>query len=86
AGASAAAMDADEVVFLTDVPGVLHEGAALAQLARDEAEALINSGVASGGMAVKLRAALDALSAGVRAARITDVHGLSNGSGTLITG
>ncbi len=86
AGAIAAAMDADEVVFLTDVPGVLHEGAALAQLARDEAEALINSGVASGGMAVKLRAALDALSAGVRAARITDVHGLSNGSGTLITG
>jgi acetylglutamate kinase len=79
-------MGADEVIFLTDVAGVLHEGAVLAQLARDEAEALISSGVASGGMAVKLRAALDALSAGVKAARITDMYGLSNGSGTLITG
>jgi acetylglutamate kinase len=85
AGAIAAAMDADSVIFLTDVAGVLHEGAVLPQLARSAAESLINSGVASGGMAVKLRAALDALSAGVKAARITDVYGLSNGSGTLIT-
>lgn len=85
AGAIAAALGAREVIFLTDVAGVLREGALVAQLSRAEAEALIAAGVAAGGMAVKLRAALEALSAGVRAARITDIYGLSNGTGTLIT-
>lgn len=84
AGAIAAAMDVREVIFLTDVAGVLCEGTVLPQLTRQDAESLIHSGVVSGGMAVKVRAALDALSAGVSAARITDVHGLSNGSGTLV--
>lgn len=86
AGAIAAAIGAAQVIFLTDVSGVLHEGAILPKLTRHEAESLITAGVASGGMAVKLRAALDALSAGVGAARVTDVYGLSNGAGTLITG
>jgi acetylglutamate kinase len=85
AGAIAAAMGAAQVIFLTDVAGVLHEGAVVPALRRAEAESLIATGVASGGMAVKLRAALEALSAGVSAARITDVYGLSNGMGTLIT-
>lgn len=85
AGAIAAALGAAEVIFLTDVAGVLQEGAVLPTLTRSAAESLIREGVASGGMAVKLRAALDALSAGVRAARITDMHGLANGIGTQIT-
>ncbi|MFN7209512.1 MAG: acetylglutamate kinase [Aggregatilineales bacterium] len=85
AGAIAAALGARAVIFLTDVAGVLREGAVVPQLSRGEAEALIATGVAAGGMAVKLRAALEALSAGVSAARITDIYGLSNGAGTLIT-
>ncbi len=85
AGAIAAALGAEEVIFLTDVAGVLQEGAVLPTLTRSAAESLIYEGVASGGMAVKLRAALEALSAGVRAARITDIHGLANGIGTQIT-
>ncbi|PJF35845.1 MAG: acetylglutamate kinase [Candidatus Thermofonsia Clade 1 bacterium] len=85
AGAIAAAIGAAQVIFLTDVPGVLHEGAILPQLSRHQAESLIADGTAQGGMAVKVRAALEALSAGVGAARITDIYSLSNGTGTLIT-
>ncbi len=85
AGAIGAAMGAAQVVFLTDVPGVLHEGAVVPQLSRSQAEALVAAGAASGGMAVKLRAALDALSAGASVVRITDIYGLANGAGTLIT-
>ncbi len=85
AGAIAAAIGAQRVVFLTDVPGVLQDGQCLEQLTQAEARKLIDGGVAQGGMAVKLGAALDALSAGVPGAVITNLDGLAAGTGTTIT-
>jgi len=63
AGDIAAASGAERLVFLTDVAGVSdRSGKLLSRLSSDEAEALIASGVASGGMIPKVRACLRALS------------------------
>lgn len=63
AGEIAAATGAERLVFLTDVAGVSdRSGKLLRQLSLDEAEALVASGVVSGGMIPKIRACLRALS------------------------
>ncbi len=85
AGAIAAALQAAQVTFVTNVPGVLADGHAIATLTQADARELIRLGVASGGMAVKLEAAFNALAAGVAGARITDLAGLLEGTGTVIT-
>lgn len=71
AGAIAAALSASELLFVTDVDGVRDAtGVRLSDLSASDAEALIRTGVARGGMTVKLEAALGALSTGVAAVRI----------------
>ncbi len=63
AGEIAAAMGAERVIFLTDVAGICDQsGKLIPQLSNKEAEALIGSGVASGGMVPKIKACLRALS------------------------
>ncbi|MBX3063898.1 MAG: acetylglutamate kinase [Anaerolineae bacterium] len=84
AGAVAAALNADQVTFLTDVPGVLKDGSVITEISRSDVQRLISDGVITGGMAVKLNAALDALSAGVGKAQITNLEGLAQNSGTLV--
>ena len=84
AGAIAAAIGAAEVVFVTNVPGVLAGAAVMPHLYAAQAEALIADGTIHGGMIPKVRAALAALGAGVRAARITNLAGLQGHSGTVI--
>jgi acetylglutamate kinase len=84
AGAVAAALGAAQVTFLTDVPGVLNDGSLIDRVNRAEIEGLIDQGVITGGMAVKVTAALDALSAGVAAAVITNLEGLKAGRGTVV--
>jgi acetylglutamate kinase len=70
AAAIAVALGADDLVFLTDVAGV-HDGARVrGELRAADAAAFVASGIAHGGMAVKLRAALHALERGVRSVRI----------------
>lgn len=65
AGELAAALHAQQLVFLTDVEGVLDaERNLLQHLTAAEAAALIESGVAAGGMIPKLEAAVHAASAG----------------------
>ena len=86
AGAVAAALGDAEVVFVTNVAGVLVGGMVAPQLVRAEIAALIADGTISGGMIPKVRAALTALAAGVRAARITNLAGLGQGAGTVIVG
>jgi len=75
AAAIAAALGggAQELLFVSDVPGVTIEGVTQPTLASAEIESMIEAGVATGGMAAKLRAAAQALRAGVRAVRIGDL-------------
>jgi len=73
AAAVAAALHADELLFVSDIPGVTLDGTAQPTLAAAEIEAMIELGVATDGMAAKLRAAAQALAAGVRAVRIGDL-------------
>jgi acetylglutamate kinase len=52
------------LILLTDVPGVLRDGAPLASLSADEASAMPADESATGGMRPKLRAAIAAAGAG----------------------
>jgi len=78
AAAIAAALHADELLFVSDVRGVEIDGVAQPTLAAAEIEALIDAGIAADGMAAKLRAAAQALEAGVRAVRIGDLDMFEN--------
>lgn len=70
----AAAWGVSRLLFLTDVEGVRgSDGQRIPILRRHEANELIETGVATGGMLAKLRAAEFALSSGVGEVRI--VHG-----------
>lgn len=59
AGAIASALRAEQLVFVTDVPGILKEGKLLETVKTSEVEALINDGTIYGGMIPKIKAALD---------------------------
>ncbi len=62
AGEIAAAIGAEKLIFLTDVAGICdRSGRRLLQLSPGEVEALMASGVASGGMIPKIKACLRAL-------------------------
>ncbi len=85
AAAIAGALHAEELLFVSDVPGVLVEGVAQPALATGEIDALIERGAATDGMAAKLRAAVQALSDGAKAVRIGDLDLLRNpAAGTRI--
>jgi acetylglutamate kinase len=92
AGEIAAAIRAESLVFLTDVPGINdRSGKLLPRLSAREAEDLIASGTASGGMIPKIRACITATQGGSNAciidgrqphALIEEVGG--KGGGTVI--
>lgn len=93
AGHLAWALDAEKLVFLTDVEGVLDSsGRLVLRLGAREARSLINSGTAKEGMIPKLEACIKALER-VAEARIVDgrspqalLHAISgNGGGTWLT-
>ncbi len=69
--ACAAGFGARQLVFLTDVEGVLDSARRVQPvLTAAESERLISGGIATGGMQAKLRAALAALESGVQEVRI----------------
>ncbi|HEY2931215.1 MAG TPA: acetylglutamate kinase [Acidobacteriota bacterium] len=71
AAACAAALQADRLIFLTDVAGVLDSsGKTLETLTRSDIDRLIAQGVVAGGMLPKLQSCLMALEKGVRRVRI----------------
>ncbi len=75
AAACATGLAADQVVFLTDVGGVLdRRGETIQKLSASEAESLITEGVAMGGMEAKLRAAISALAGGIERVSIVNGH------------
>ncbi len=81
--AVASELNADAVVFVTNVAGVIRDDRIVPSLTRREAEALIRSQVIRGGMVPKVRAALEAIANGACASRITNLEGLTTQSGTL---
>jgi acetylglutamate kinase len=86
ASACAAALEADALVFLTDVPGVRDaEGIVIRSLDIRRIPSMVQQAVVSGGMLPKLEACNRALRRGVLhvhilpAACADDVRGLTNG-------
>ncbi|HVV66227.1 MAG TPA: acetylglutamate kinase [Rhizomicrobium sp.] len=94
-GAVASAMQAERLILLTDVEGVLDQDRKLIpKLTVAEARALIADGTIRGGMIPKIETAIEAVEAGVKAAVILDgriPHVVllelftEHGAGTLIT-
>ena len=73
AGKIAEVLNAEKLMLLTNVPGLLDEqGEVLTGLATDEVSRLIAEGVIAGGMLPKIRCALDAVKSGVTSAHIID--------------
>jgi acetylglutamate kinase len=70
AAACAEYLSADQLVYLTDVAGVLDGDKVLAAIACEDVERLVQARVVSGGMILKLEAAKRALEGGVREVRI----------------
>ena len=91
-------LNADKLVFISDVPGVLRDpddpSSCISSLTVAEAEQLISDGVISGGMIPKIEACMETVRKGVKKVHIVDGnlrHGLlleiytSSGIGTVIT-
>lgn len=76
AGAVAAAVEAEKIVFLSNVHGIMSDpeddDSLLSTISEPEVEELIGRGVIAGGMLPKVSACLTALDAGVRKAHIID--------------
>ena len=98
AGALAAALEAEKLVFLTDVEGLRTDSSDPATLATrlsvDELDSLIASGAVHSGMIPKVRACTSAVRAGVQRAHVLDgrtPHALllelltDQGVGTMVT-
>ena len=86
AAAIAVALEANELLLVSDVAGVLKDGEPVSMLTPDDALRLIDDGTAQGGMAAKLQAALAALDGGVERVRISDIDAIEQlDRGTVLT-
>lgn len=73
AGAIAATLKAEKLIFLTDVKGILdRDGKLISTLTRKQVLRLIKSGVITSGMLPKVKACLEALDGGVKKTHIID--------------
>jgi acetylglutamate kinase len=66
AAALAAGLEADRIVFVSDVPGVYIEGSVVKRLHADRADELLDAGTFEGGIVPKLLAAVRAARLGIR--------------------
>ncbi len=95
AGKVAEALNAEKLLLLTDIAGLMDkQGNVLTGLRTEQVDELIADGTIYGGMLPKIRCALDAVQAGVRSAHIIDGRVpnavlleifTDSGVGTLIT-
>ena len=77
---------ADTLIFLSDVDGVILGGVSVAELSEAEILARTEDGVIHGGMAMKVRMALDAVRSGIPTVVIAGRARLSGGfPGTRIS-
>jgi acetylglutamate kinase len=67
AAALAAGLDADRIVFVSDVSGVFVQGVVASRLHADDADELLDAGVFEGGIVPKLLAAVRAARLGITA-------------------
>lgn len=72
AGALAAALRAEKLVYLSDVEGVWSGDTLISSLTQQHAEELLTAGRITKGMIPKIRSAFDALNAGVNKVHIID--------------
>lgn len=76
AGAIAAELGAEKIIYLSDVPGLLRdiddEASLVSAVADSEMQQMVADGVVSGGMIPKIAACLEALAGGVRSAHLLD--------------
>jgi acetylglutamate kinase len=91
--ALAARLGAKTLLFLSDIPGVLHDGQVIGDLDAVHAKELVNRAVIQGGMVPKVNASLEAVAGGVGAVVIGQYDGpgalgrmLEGASGTRIHG
>ena len=67
AAALAIGLGAEQILFVSDVPGVMLEGAVVGRIAAADADRMLGDGTLEGGIVPKLAAALVAARGGVRA-------------------
>ena len=79
AGAIADSLGANQLLFVTDVPGVLKEGVLLEQVTITDIVNLIEEGTIYGGMIPKVKAAIKSLQGNIESVMIV------NGKGTSLT-
>jgi len=85
AAAIAVAIGAAELLLVSDVEGVMSDGALVPSLSATDAKRLIANGTAAGGMQAKLEAALAAIAGGVTRVRISDLEAIDDLSrGTVL--
>ncbi len=85
AAAIAIAMAADELLIVSDVPGVAADGETADTLTVAECRSLLHDGQAAGGMRAKLTAAIGAVENGVTTVRIGDIAAIKDRErGTVI--
>jgi acetylglutamate kinase len=76
AGAIAAELTAEKIVYLSDVPGLLRDlddpGSLITQVSAAEIVELVEMGIIGGGMIPKIEACLEAIEGGVRSAHLLD--------------
>ena len=86
AAAIAGALGASELLFVTDVDGVRRDGVVVRFLDAPAAASILASGIADGGMAVKVASALGALASGTARVRIGGTAAILDASaGTTLT-
>jgi acetylglutamate kinase len=76
AGAIAAELTAEKIVYLSDVTGLLRDvddpDSLITQVSAAEVADLVGEGIISGGMIPKIEACLEAIDGGVRSAHLLD--------------
>ncbi len=83
AAAVAEALHAEQLDFISNVPGVLSGNDVVPYLTPQETQALIADGTISGGMIPKVSSALNAIARGVPQARIVNLASLITDGGTI---
>ncbi|MCB9139032.1 MAG: acetylglutamate kinase [Caldilineaceae bacterium] len=86
AAAIAAALGATQLIFISNVPGILVATRVVRAITATQAEGWIEEGIIFGGMIPKVRSAVGAVRRGVAQAVITNLAGVQEGGGTAILG